>query len=64
MESAEHVLFSAGMVPTNIVRVNMFAAAVSGLPSEEVTMAEMVKKKGYKSALIGKYPLSPVSPCL
>ena len=44
----------SGMVPTNIVRVNMFLSSTSGLPSDEITVGELAKQKGYATAFIGK----------
>ena len=44
----------SGMVPTDIVRVNMFLSSVSGIPPHEVTFAEMAKQKGYTTAAVGR----------
>ena len=42
------------MVPTNIVRVNMFLSSTSGIPENEITLGEIAQLKGYTTALIGK----------
>ena len=44
---------SPGMVPTNMVRVNIFVSSISGLPADEITIGELAQEKGYKTALIG-----------
>ena len=41
------------MVPTNIVRVNMFVSSISGLPADEITIGEIAQDKGYHTGLIG-----------
>ena len=51
--------FFLGMTPTNIVRVNMFVAATGGLPASEITFAELAKKQGYATALIGRSGIEP-----
>lgn len=49
------VYFVLGMVPVPPagVSVILFVGSASGLPSSEVTLAELAKEKGYKTGLIG-----------
>ena len=45
--------YVSGMVPTHLLRVNLFTSSISGIPENETTFAEMAKEEGYKTALIG-----------
>ena len=47
------MLLLTGMVPTHIVRVNVFLASQSGLPKNETTIAKLAQSAGYKTAIIG-----------
>ena len=42
------------MASYHIMRVISFISAPAGLPSNETTIAEMVKDVGYSTALVGK----------
>ena len=42
------------MVPTNVMRVELFTAGTSGLPPDEITFAELVKEKGYSTGYVGQ----------
>ena len=47
----------AGVGPTNEVRRVFFPTSTGGLPHGEVTIAEVLKKKNYATAAIGKWHL-------
>ena len=44
----------SGMVPTHIIRVNIFTSSVSGMPKDETTVADVLKEKDYATGYIGK----------
>nr|XP_022331454.1 steryl-sulfatase-like [Crassostrea virginica] len=46
-----------GMFPNGRIIVNVFAANGVGLPTSEITLAEVAKTVGYKTALVGKWHL-------
>ncbi|XP_021378066.1 steryl-sulfatase-like isoform X1 [Mizuhopecten yessoensis] len=45
----------SGMVPSGIIRVNIFVANRAGMLPNETTLAEVAKSVGYKTALVGKW---------
>ncbi|XP_033736263.1 LOW QUALITY PROTEIN: steryl-sulfatase-like [Pecten maximus] len=46
-----------GMVPSGLIRVNIFVANRAGMLPNETTLAEVAKSVGYKTALVGKWHL-------
>lgn len=45
--------YITGMFPNGRMIVNVFAANGVGLPTSEITLAEVAKTVGYKTALVG-----------
>ena len=42
-----------GIVPNSYIPVSIFVASSAGLPSSELTVAEVAKQAGYSTALLG-----------
>lgn len=58
------VSFPTGVAGYHRPGVFLFNAASGGLPSHEITFANIAKQQGYKTALIGKSPSSLISEAL